>query len=99
MVREPARVRWGEMAHNATGGLIGARLKRLEDPRLLTGRGRYVADIAGGETDALHAAFVRSPFANAGIAHIRTEAALQAAGVVAVLQAADEAVLAAPLPS
>ncbi len=43
---------------------IGAPVKRREDVRLLTGRGRYAEDCrAPGEA---HAAFVRSPLAKAG---------------------------------
>ena len=47
---------------------FGARVARLEDPTLLTGRGRFVDDIrlAG----ALHACFVRSPHAHAAIRSI-----------------------------
>ena len=38
---------------------FGARVTRFEDPALLSGRGRYVDDIA--PPGALHACFVRSP--------------------------------------
>ncbi|MGB7037148.1 MAG: hypothetical protein WBD71_16670, partial [Xanthobacteraceae bacterium] len=44
---------------------FGARVKRLEDPALLTGRGRFVDDIKLPGT--LHACFVRSPHAHARI--------------------------------
>ena len=45
---------------------IGAPVRRKEDRRFLTGRGRYVADRApAGE---LHAVFLRSPYARAGVA-------------------------------
>ena len=52
---------------------FGARVARLEDPTLLTGRGRFVDDIrlAG----ALHACFVRSPQAHAAIRSIDASAA------------------------
>ena len=50
--RAPASDRW-----------IGAPVRRLEDPRLLTGAGRFVDDI--DPPGVLHAAFVRSPFAAA----------------------------------
>ena len=43
--------------------LIGAPLVRLEDPRLLTGSGEYLADVRIPGT--LEAAFVRSPLAHA----------------------------------
>jgi len=66
---------------------FGARIARLEDPALLTGRGRFVDDIrlAG----ALHACFVRSPHAHAKIRAIDTSAARALPGVHAVLTADD----------
>ncbi len=75
---------------------IGSRLKRKEDLRLLTGRGRYVADIA--LPGMLHAAIVRSPHGHARITGIDAEAALGAPGVVAVLTFADFAATAKPIP-
>ncbi len=42
---------------------FGARVTRVEDQRLLTGNGRYVDDLP--DRDALHAAFLRSPYAHA----------------------------------
>jgi len=66
---------------------FGQRVKRREDPRLLTGGGRYVADIA--EPKALHAAFVRSPHAHARIRTITLDAARWAPGVVLAASAAD----------
>ena len=52
---------------------FGARVARLEDPALLTGRGRFVDDIrlAG----ALHACFVRSPYSHAKVRTIDATAA------------------------
>ena len=66
---------------------FGARVARLEDPTLLTGRGRFVDDIrlAG----ALHACFVRSPHAHAAIRSIDASAARAMPGVHAVLTADD----------
>ena len=52
---------------------IGQPLLRKEDYRLLTGQGRYLDDIA--VPDALHACFVRSPYALARIRSIDLEAA------------------------
>jgi carbon-monoxide dehydrogenase large subunit len=66
---------------------IGARLPRLEDGALLTGRGRYVDDIPVAET--LHAAFVRSPHPHALIGAVRADAARAMAGVAAVLTLDD----------
>jgi len=66
---------------------FGARVKRLEDPALLTGRGRYVDDVKLAGT--LEACFVRSPYAHAKIRSIDTNAARAAPGVHAVLTADD----------
>ena len=46
--------------------LLGAQVKRKEDPRLITGTSQYVADIA--MPGLMHVAFVRSPHAHAGSA-------------------------------
>ena len=54
----------------------GMRIKRLEDPRLLTGRGRYLDDL--GLPRMLFASFVRSPYAHARIVRIDGAAALAA---------------------
>ena len=62
-------------------------LRRREDRRLLTGAGRYTADLA--PPDTLHVAFVRSHHAHATIGGIDTSAARDVPGVVAVLTAAD----------
>src|SRR5215813_4607993 len=67
--------------------MIGSRLPRLEDHALLTGRGRFVDDVA--IADALHAAFVRSPHPHALILGVRTAAARALRGVVAVLTLDD----------
>jgi aerobic carbon-monoxide dehydrogenase large subunit len=66
---------------------FGARVARLEDPALLTGRGRFVDDIA--LPGALHACFVRSPYAHARIRSIDPSAARAMPGVHAVLTADD----------
>jgi aerobic carbon-monoxide dehydrogenase large subunit len=68
---------------------IGAPLRRVEDRRLLLGRGRFVADIA--LPDALACALVRSPHAHARIRAIDTSTALGLPGVVAVFTGADMA--------
>ena len=65
----------------------GARVKRIEDRRLLTGQGTYVDDIAF--PGMLHAVLVRSPFPRATIAAIDVSAALAAPGVRFVFTAAD----------
>src|SRR4051812_5855724 len=66
---------------------VGERVARVEDPRLLTGRGRYVDDVV--LPHMVHAAFVRSPYAHARIKAIDTAAAKAMPGVVAVLTGAD----------
>lgn len=63
--------------------LIGARIKRLEDPKFLTGRGKYIADLRmPGMTEVV---FVRSPHAHAYIKGIDTQNALNHPDAVAVL--------------
>jgi carbon-monoxide dehydrogenase large subunit len=69
------------------GGLIGARLPRLEDQPLLIGKGRFIDDIAS--PGVLHAAFVRSPHPHAAICGIDARAALALPGVHAVLTLDD----------
>ncbi len=66
---------------------VGHRVLRREDARLLTGAGRYVADIR--LPGMLHLAVLRSPHAHARILHIDTPAARETAGVVAVLSHTD----------
>ena len=66
---------------------VGARVPRVEDPRLLTGHGTYVDDVARPGT--LHACFVRSPLARAAIGGVDASEALALEGVVAVFTAED----------
>lgn len=66
---------------------FGERIKRNEDPRLLTGQGLYVDDV--DLPDMLHAAFLRSPYAHARIHNIDVSQARQRAGVIAVYTAGD----------
>lgn len=67
--------------------LVGQSLKRKEDQRLLTGKGRYVDDIRRhGET---HAVFVRSTVAHGIIRSIDNTAALAAPGVLGVFTGKD----------
>lgn len=68
-------------------GPIGQPLTRIEDPPLVTGRGRFVADISFPHQ--LHMRIVRSPHAHARILSISTEAALALPGVFAVWTAHD----------
>src|SRR5262245_33469849 len=68
---------------------IGAPLRRVEDRRFLTGRGRFVADI--DVSGALACVLVRSPHAHAAIRRIGTSAALASPGVVAIFTGDDMA--------
>jgi carbon-monoxide dehydrogenase large subunit len=75
------------MTGTVSGALTGTRMRRKEDPRILTGRGRYVDDVQA--TGMLHACFVRSPVAHARLTNVDASMANQADGVVAVLTGAD----------
>ena len=66
---------------------IGRSISRLEDERFLTGRGRYVSDIAS--PGALWGHVLRSPHAHALIKRIDVAAAVQAPGVHGVFTSAD----------
>src|SRR5580704_9766978 len=66
---------------------FGARVTRLEDPALLSGRGRFVDDLK--LSGMLHACFVRSPYAHARVHGIDAKAALAMPGVHAVIAAND----------
>jgi carbon-monoxide dehydrogenase large subunit len=66
---------------------VGQSVKRAEDPRLLTGRGRYIDDVV--LPGLLHAAFVRSPIAHGRITRLAVEAARRVPGVVAIFTAAE----------
>ncbi|HEU0336573.1 MAG TPA: hypothetical protein VFR43_08455, partial [Gaiellaceae bacterium] len=63
--------------------LVGAAVARRAGAALLTGAGRFVADLA--RPGLLHVRVVRSPLAHARLAAVRPEAALGLPGVVAVL--------------
>src|SRR5207247_222635 len=75
--------------------LTGARVKRVEDPRLLRGRGRYLDDVVLPRMVSL--AFVRSPHAHAVIRWVDASAARRLEGVLAVLTAGDLRSVARPL--
>ena len=66
---------------------VGERIKRNEDPRLLTGRALFVDDI--NLPDMVHVAFVRSPHAHARILGIDSSQAKAREGVFGVYTAAD----------
>lgn len=63
--------------------LIGARVRRREDPRFLRGEGRYVGDLSF--PGMLHMAVLRSPHAHARITRLRADEARKMPGVAAVI--------------
>jgi carbon-monoxide dehydrogenase large subunit len=66
---------------------LGGRVRRREDPRLVTGAGRYTDDVQ--PEACLHAVFVRSTMAHARLLSIDLDAARQIPGVVGVFAALD----------
>ena len=76
---------------------FGASVRRREDPRFLTGEGRFVEDIQ--LPGLLHAAFVRSPHAHARVRAIRSGAAARVPGGIAILAFDDLARWMKPLPT
>jgi carbon-monoxide dehydrogenase large subunit len=66
---------------------VGRAMRRKEDPRMITGRGRYIDDI--GVPGMLWAAFVRSPEAHAAIVSIDTSGATGRPDVIAVFTGED----------
>ena len=81
----------------AVTSMIGARIQRREDPKLITGHGHFIDDV--NLVNMAHMSVVRSPYAHARITSIDTSAAKAAKGVVAVLTAADfKPVILGPLP-
>ena len=67
--------------------VLGSSVKRVEDPRFITGKGRYLDDI--DLTGMTHMAILRSPYAHANIRSVDTSAAKTMPGVVAVIVGAD----------
>ncbi len=66
---------------------FGRGVKRREDPKLITGHGRYTDDMA--PAGLLHAVILRSPYAHARITGIDVSEATSMPGVVAVYTGAD----------
>ncbi len=75
---------------------VGKSIRRIEDPKFLTGRGGYVDDIV--LPGMVHAAVLRSPHAHARIVSIDTSAAERLPGVLAVVTGREAVELANPLP-
>jgi carbon-monoxide dehydrogenase large subunit len=76
--------------------LIGQSFKRVEDPRLITGEGRYVDDVQLPRM--CYAAILRSPYAHARIRNIDASKASQTPGVVTVITGKDILGKIGPLP-
>ena len=70
-----------------TTDVLGEPIKRVEDPRFITGNGHYLDDIK--LPSMTHLAILRSPYAHANIRSIDTTAAKAMPGVVAVFVGAD----------
>src|SRR5258705_1779649 len=80
----------------ATPRLMGAEVKRKEDPRLITGTSTYVGDLA---LPGMHyVAFVRSPHAHARFRRIDVAPALKRAGVFKVVPGNEIRKFCAALP-
>ena len=69
---------------------IGASVRRKEDKKFITGKGRYTDDI--NRNGQLYAYFIRSDVAHANIKNINVNAAAKCEGVVAVYTGEDIAV-------
>src|SRR5689334_20004235 len=77
----------GPSMATATPRLMGAEVKRKEDPRLVTGASAYVGDLS---VPGMHyVAFVRSPHAHATVGRIDVARAVAQPGVVRVVTGAD----------
>ncbi len=71
----------------AVNAALGGRVKRREDPRLITGAGVYTDDVQPER--CLHAIFIRSPHAHARIAGVDVSAARAMPGVAGIFLAGD----------
>src|SRR5437879_2722033 len=80
----------------AVSQYVGARIKRIEDPKLIRGEGAYLDDLRLAGT--LHAVFIRSPHGHARIRAIDLRRARAHPGVAAVLAAGDLLEIQRPLP-
>lgn len=80
-------IRAAEPRFDGRAKFVGASVARREDPRLLTGRGRFVDDIA--MPNLLHAQFVRSTVAAGSVTELDLGAVTDVEGIIAVFTAAD----------
>src|SRR4029453_1359514 len=76
--------------------VIGHSVRRKEDERLISGRGRFVDDLR--LPGMVHLAFVRSPHAHARVRSVDPAAALRLPGVLTVLTVREAPELAAGVP-
>ena len=83
--------------HEVAQRWVGKPLLRREDPALLTGWAKYLADLH--RPGVCHVGFVRSTEAHADIVRVRADAARALPGVVAVLTADDLGLDVPPQPS
>ncbi|WP_462421542.1 xanthine dehydrogenase family protein molybdopterin-binding subunit [Salinicoccus sp. Marseille-QA3877] len=67
--------------------MVGQRIKRKEDPKLITGNGLYLDDIK--IPGLLHASILRSPYPHANIISVNKDKALEVPGVIAVYTGKD----------
>ncbi len=81
----------------AVSKLFGAKIKRREDPRLITGKATYTDDLH--LSGMLHAHIVRSPHAHARITRIDAASARRHPGVVAVFTGKDLQGVLNPIPT
>jgi aerobic carbon-monoxide dehydrogenase large subunit len=84
------------MAQKVAQRYVGSSVERSEDPRILTGGGKYVDDVK--LPGMAHAAFLRSPFAHATITSIDASLAREAEGVLLVYTGEELEALLAPGP-
>ncbi|MDQ2787457.1 MAG: xanthine dehydrogenase family protein molybdopterin-binding subunit, partial [Chloroflexota bacterium] len=76
---------------------VGARVKRKEDPRLVTGSSTYVDDLRPPRT--VHMAVLRSVYAHARLVRVDVSAALAHPGVIAAFSGEELRALCGPLPA
>ena len=72
----------------ASGSILGNAVRRLEDPTLLTGEGKYVDDLV--EPNTAHVAFVRSTIAHGNLRSVDASDALSMPGVVGVYHSSGD---------
>ena len=80
----------------AVSQYVGARVKRIEDPKLIRGEGAYLDDLRLAGT--LHAVFVRSPHGHARVRKVDLSRARTHPGVAAAYAADDLREIQRPLP-